>query len=151
MAQVAMYPLQAGGKETTTTADITASDTTLYLTDLTDIPTAPNVVTIKTSSILWERCRYTARVVTSGVVGYITIERSGSWHASSASGNAALSWGTGAKVLRAVSESDFTAIQGNISDHETRVLAAEGDIDALQSVVSSLQALDARTISGIYG
>lgn len=126
MAQVAMYPLVAGGKETTTTADITASDTTLYLTDLTNIPAAPNLVTIKTSSSLWERCRYTARVVTSGVAGYITIERSGDWHASSASGNAALSWGTGAKVLRPVSESDISAIQGNISDHETRVAAIPG-------------------------
>ena len=144
MAQVAMYPLRAGGKETTLTADVTASDTQFNLTDLTDIPIAPNIITIKTSSLLWERCRYTARVVTSGVAGYITVERSGAWHASSASGNAALSWATGAKVLRPVSESDITAIQGNISDHETRLLAAE-------SSISGLITLDARTIAGIYG
>lgn len=151
MAQSAMYPLRAGGKETTLTAEVTASDTQFNLTDLTDIPAAPNIITIKTSSILWERCRYTARVITSGVAGYITVERSGDWHASSAAGNAALSWAIGAKVLRPVAESDITAIQVNISDHETRMLAAEGDIGTLQGEVDALQAMDARTIAGIYG
>jgi len=137
MAQVAMYPLIAGGKETLLTADVTASDTMFYLEDLTYIPTAPNLITIKTSSALWERCRYTARVVTSGVAGYITVERSGSYHASSASGDAALSWGPGAKVLRAVMSSDFSSIQGNISDHETRMVAAEDDIDTTASELLS--------------
>lgn len=120
MAQGAMYPLRAGGKETTLTADVTAADTQFNLTDLTDIPSAPNIITIKTSSILWERCRYTARVVTSGVAGYITVERSGDLHASSAGGTA-LSWSVGAKVLRPVAECDITTLQVNVGDHETRL------------------------------
>jgi hypothetical protein len=151
MAQATMYTLQAGGKETTLTADVSSSDTQFNLTDLTEIPTAPNVIVIKTSSVLWERCRYTARVVTSGVAGYITVERSGTLHQSSATGDAALAWTTGAKVLRAVMSSDFDAIQGNITDHETRLGTAEGEIDTLQSSVGALQALNPMVISGIYG
>ena len=134
-----MYPLKAGSPKTATTADITDSDTSLYIDDLSVLPDAPNVLIIYTSPTVWERCKYTLKQSASGS-GYVTIVRSGDEWASST--GLAQAFATGAKIARNVFESDFDAIQANISGHETRLATTEGDITDLDSRVDTLEELE---------
>ena len=111
---------------TSLTSAITQTDTRIDVADISEylLDPAPNLVHLKSGSSLWERCRYTAVVQTTGNAGYLTIERSGEYHGSSANGSA-LAWGVGTKVYRGLGEGDIGPIQSNIADHESRIQAIE--------------------------
>ena len=108
-----MYPLKDGSPKALTTADITGTDTQLYISDLSVLPTAPNLLIIYTSPTVWERCKYTLKQSASGA-GYVNIIRSGDEWASST--GSAQSFATGAKVARNVFKPDFDAIQANVTE-----------------------------------
>ena len=134
-----MYPLKNGSPKALTTADITDTDTQLYISDLSVLPAAPNLLVIYTSPTVWERCRYTLKQSASGA-GYVNILRSGDeWGSSTGS---AQSFATGAKVARNVFKPDFDAIQANVTDNETRVSTLEGSVSTLEGrmdpIVASL-------------
>ena len=133
MAQTTMYPITTSGLQTVLTQALSTSDTQLYVQDITVFDDASNLVTIKTNNTSWEVCKYTGKTATSGNEGYLTIVRSGTEHLSSAAGNAAVSFNTGAKAFRGLTNYDYGALRGNITDHETRLATAEGEIDALQA------------------
>ena len=131
-----MYPLKDGSPKTLTTADITDTDTQLYISDLSVLPAAPNLLVIYTSPTVWERCKYTLKQSATGA-GYVNIIRSGDeWGSSTGS---AQSFATGAKVARNVFKPDFDAIQANVTDNETRVSTLEGSASTLESRVSTLE------------
>jgi len=134
-----MYPLKDGSPKALTTADITDTDTQLYISDLSVLPAAPNLLVIYTSPTVWERCKYTLKQSASGA-GYVNILRSGDeWGSSTGS---AQSFATGAKVARNVFKPDFDAIQANVTDNETRVSTLEGSVSTLEGrmdpIVASL-------------
>lgn len=133
MAQTTMYPITTAGLQTVLTQALSTSDTQLYVQDITVFDNASNLVTIKTNSTSWEVCKYTGKNATSGNEGYLTIVRSGTEHLSSAAGNAAVSFNAGAKAFRGLTNYDYGALKANITDHETRLAAAEGEIDTLQA------------------
>ena len=120
-----MYPLKNGSPKALTTADITDTDTQLYISELSVLPTAPNLLVIYTSPTVWERCKYTLKQSASGA-GYVNIVRSGDEWASST--GSAQSFATGAKVARNVFKPDFDAVQVNITDCEGRITDCEGRI-----------------------
>jgi len=131
-----MYPLKNGSPKALTTADITDTDTQLYISDLSVLPAAPNLLVIYTSPTVWERCKYTLKQSASGA-GYVNILRSGDeWGSSTGS---AQSFATGAKVSRNVFKPDFDAIQANVTDNETRVSTLEGSVSTLEGSVSTLE------------
>ena len=123
-----MYPLKNGSPKALTTADITDTDTQLYISDLSVLPAAPNLLVIYTSPTVWERCKYTLKQSASGA-GYVNIIRSGDEWASST--GSAQSFATGAKVARNVFKPDFDAVQANIIDNESRVSTLEGRMDPI--------------------
>ena len=131
-----MYPLKDGSPKALTTADITDTDTQLYISDLSVLPTAPNLLIIYTSPTVWERCKYTLKQSASGA-GYVNIIRSGDEWASST--GSAQSFATGAKVARNVFKPDFDAIQANVTDNESRVSTLEGSVSTLEGSVSTLE------------
>ena len=131
-----MYPLKDGSPKALTTADITDTDTQLYVSELSVLPAAPNLLIIYTSPTVWERCKYTLKQSASGA-GYVNIVRSGDEWASST--GSAQSFATGAKVARNVFKPDFDAIQANVTDNETRVSTLEGSVSTLESRVSTLE------------
>lgn len=133
MAQTTMYPITTAGLQTVLTQALSTSDTQLYVQDITVFDNAANLVTIKTNSTTWEVCKYTGKMAVSGNEGYLTIVRSGTEHLSSAPGNAAVAFNAGAKAFRGLTNYDYAALRGNITDHETRLAAAEGEIDTLQA------------------
>jgi len=136
MAQLTMYPLKDGSPKALTTADITDTDTQLYISDLSVLPAAPNLLVIYTSPTVWERCKYTLKQSASGA-GYVNILRSGDeWGSSTGS---AQSFATGAKVARNVFKPDFDAIQANVTDNEIRVSTLEGSVSTLEGSVSTLE------------
>ncbi len=130
-----MYALMAGSPKTTTTADITDTDVQVYLSDLSILPAAPNVLIMYTSPTVWERCPYSLKQSASGA-GYVTIARSGTNWASST--GLAQAFATGTKVARNVFKSDFDAIQANITGHETRLATAESGLSTAQGDITSL-------------
>lgn len=147
-----MYPLKAGSPKALTTADITDTDTQLYISDLSVLPAAPNLLLIYTSPTVWERCKYTLKQSATGA-GYVNIIRSGDEWASST--GSAQSFATGAKVARNVFKSDFDAVQNNIIGHETRIATNETDIGTIETriatnetgigtIASSLTTMDGR-------
>jgi len=144
-----MYPLKNGSPKALTTADITDTDTQLYISDLSVLPAAPNLLVIYTSPTVWERCRYTLKQSASGA-GYVNILRSGDeWGSSTGS---AQSFATGAKVARNVFKPDFDAIQANVTDNETRVSTLEGSVSTLEGSVSTLEGrMDPIVASLIFG
>lgn len=116
-----MFPLMGGSLQTTITADINQTDTRLDVLDIAafpDVGSTNNLVTMWSSKTIWEVCKYTAKVPTTGGAGYLTIVRSGDDHSSSSAGTA-LSWTTGAKCARNVNKRDFDIIQANIADNST--------------------------------
>ncbi len=123
-----MYPLKNGSPKALTTADITDTDTQLYVSDLSCLPAAPNLLIIYTSPTVWERCKYTLKQSASGA-GYVNIVRSGDEWASST--GSAQSFATGAKVARNVFKPDFDALQANVTDNESRVSTLEGRMDPI--------------------
>ncbi len=123
-----MYPLKNGSPKTLTTADITDTDTQLYISDLSCLPAAPNLLLIYTSPTVWERCKYTLKQSAAGA-GYVNILRSGDEWASST--GSAQSFATGAKVARNVFKPDFDAVQANITDCEGRITDCEGRMDPI--------------------
>jgi len=127
MAQLTMYPGKAGSPKTTTTADITDSDTQLFLTELSVLPAAPNLLILSASPTIWEVCPYTLKQSASGA-GYVTIVRSGAEWASST--GLAQSWASGTKVARNFFLYDYSALKNNVEDHETRLGTVE-DTDIL--------------------
>jgi hypothetical protein len=133
MAQTTMYPITTAGLQTVITQALSTSDTQLYVQDITVFDNANNIVTIKTNSTSWEVCKYTGKTATSGTEGYLTIVRSGTEHLSSDAGNAAVAFNAGAKAFRGLTNYDYGALKANITDHETRLAAAEGEIDTLQA------------------
>lgn len=135
-----MYPITVPGLQATTTQALTQTDTSLYLDDVTKFDDAPNLCTIKKSQTEWEVCKYTAKTVTSGTAGYLTIVRSGDEHLSSAPNNAAIAFASaGVKVFRGFTGWDYGAIRNNISEHETRLAAAEASIaSSMNPVVAAL-------------
>lgn len=131
-----MYPLKNGSPKALSTADITDTDTQLYVSDLSVLPAAPNLLVIYTSPTVWERCKYTLKQSATGA-GYVNIIRSGDeWGSSTGS---AQSFATGAKVARNVFKPDFDAIQANVTDNETRVSTLEGSVSTLEGSVSTLE------------
>lgn len=134
-----MYPLKDGSPKAMTTADITDTDTQLYISDLSVLPPAPNLLIIYASPTVWERCKYTLKQSASGA-GYVNIVRSGDeWGSSTGS---AQSFATGAKVARNVFKPDFDAIQANVTDNESRISTLEGSVSTLEGrmdpIVASL-------------
>ena len=123
-----MYPLKNGSPKALTTADITDTDTQLYISDLSVLPGAPNLLVIYTSPAVWERCKYTLKQSATGA-GYVNILRSGDEWASST--GSAQSFATGAKVARNVFKPDFDAVQANITDCEGRITDCEGRMDPI--------------------
>jgi len=113
-----MYPLKDGSPKALTTADITDTDTQLYVSELSVLPAAPNLLIIYTSPTVWERCKYTLKQSASGA-GYVNIIRSGDEWASST--GSAQSFATGAKVARNVFKPDFDALQANVTELEGRM------------------------------
>ena len=144
-----MYPLKSGSPKTVTTADITDTDTQLYISDLSVLPAAPNLLVIYTSPTVWERCKYTLKQSATGA-GYVNILRSGDeWGSSTGS---AQSFATGAKVARNVFKPDFDAIQANVTDNETRVSTLEGSVSTLEGSVSTLESkMDPIVASLVFG
>ena len=132
-----MYPLKGGSPKALTTADITDTDTQLYISDLSVLPAAPNLLVIYTSPTVWERCKYTLKQSATGA-GYVNILRSGDeWGSSTGS---AQSFATGAKVARNVFKPDFDAIQANVTDNETRVSTLEGSVSTLEGKMDPIVA-----------
>ena len=130
-----MYPLKGGSPKALTTADITDTDTQLYISDLSVLPAAPNLLVIYTSPTVWERCKYTLKQSATGA-GYVNILRSGDeWGSSTGS---AQSFATGAKVARNVFKPDFDAIQNNIEGHETRIASNETRIASNETGMTSI-------------
>jgi len=113
MALKTMYPSKAGSPIATTTVEITQLDTTIYISDLSILNTPPNLITLKTSNNVWERCRYVARQASTGS-GWVTIQRTGVEHASSDTTGVALAWPIGTKVYRGFGDYDYTAMLENI-------------------------------------
>lgn len=144
-----MYPLKNGSPKALSTADITDTDTQLYVSDLSVLPAAPNLLVIYTSPTVWERCKYTLKQSATGA-GYVNIIRSGDeWGSSTGS---AQSFATGAKVARNVFKPDFDAIQANVTDNETRVSTLEGSVSTLEGSVSTLEGrMDPIVASLIFG
>lgn len=134
-----MYPGKAGSPKALTTADITDTDVQVTITELNVLPTAPNLLILYVSPTIWEVCPYTLKQSASGA-GYVTIARSGTnW---SSSTGLAQSWASGTKVARNLFNADLTAIQANITDHESRVDAIETDVSTIEG--TTIPALDGR-------
>lgn len=145
MAQLTMYPGKAGSPKTTTTADITDSDTQLYLTELSILPAAPNILALYTSPTIWEVCKYTVKQSASGA-GYVTIVRSGAEWASST--GLAQAWASGTKVARNFFLYDYSALKNNVEDHETRLGTVEGSISTIESSISTIEDTDIPALDG---
>jgi len=121
----------------------------LYISDLSCLPAAPNLLLIYTSPTVWERCKYTLKQSATGA-GYVNILRSGDEWASST--GSAQSFATGAKVARNVFKPDFDAIQANVTDNESRVSTLEGSVSTLEGSVSTLEGrMDPIVASLIFG
>lgn len=134
-----MYPGKSGSPKTLTTADITDTDVQVTITELNVLPTAPNLLILYTSPTIWEVCPYTLKQSASGA-GYVTVARSGTGWSSST--GLAQSWPSGTKVARNLFNADLTAIQANITDHESRIDAVETDISTIEG--TTIPALDGR-------
>ncbi len=145
MAQLTMYPGKAGSPKTTTTADITDSDTQLFLTELSVLPAAPNLLILFVSPTIWEVCPYTLKQSASGA-GYVTIVRSGAEWASST--GLAQSWASGTKVARNFFLYDYSALKNNVEDHETRLGTVEGSISTIESSISTIEDTDIPALDG---
>lgn len=133
MAQTTMYPAKAGSTQTTITAVLSDSATSIAVAELSAFPAVGteggNLVTFWDDNG-WETCLYTAKSSASGA-GTLTITRSGVGHDSSTGGG--IEWPSGTKCARLYTAYDHTAAKANIEEHESRLVSAEGDIDALQS------------------
>ncbi|HWQ65959.1 MAG TPA: hypothetical protein VN372_03705 [Methanospirillum sp.] len=138
MSQLPMYPAKAGSPQTTTTALLTASATSVAVTELADFPDigteGANVASLQNGA-LWESCPYTAKSAASGP-GTLTIARSGAAWASST--GAAQEWASGSKISRTDTAYDHDVVKSNIEEHETRIAAAEGTISSHSSSISAL-------------
>jgi len=145
MAQLTMYPGKAGSPKALTTADITDTDTQLYISDLSVLPAAPNILALYTSPTIWEVCKYTVKQSASGA-GYVTIVRSGAEWASST--GLAQSWASGTKVARNFFLYDYSALKNNVEDHETRLGTVEGSISTIESSISTIEDTDIPALDG---
>lgn len=133
MAQTTMYPAKAGSTQTTITAVLSDSATSIAVAELSAFPTVGdeggNLVTFWDDNG-WETCLYTAKSSASGA-GTLTITRTGVGHDSSTGGG--VEWPSGTKCARLFTAYDHTAVKANIEEHESRLASAEGNIDALES------------------
>lgn len=139
MAQLTMYPAEAGSKRTTLTADLAADGTQALVGDLSAFPTAPNLATIQSDSTIWETCLYTEKSAESGA-GYLTITRSGEGHDSSASGGALL-WSSGAIISRNPCGLDHDRFKANIEDIAANTQPLDATLTALAGLTTAANKL----------
>jgi hypothetical protein len=148
VAQTTMYPAKAGSPQSTTTAILTDSATSIAVAELSVFPAVGteggNLVTFWSDSA-WETCIYTAKASASGA-GALTISRSGAAHASSTGGG--IEWPSGTKCARNLTAYDLDAIKANIADHETRLGSAEGSITTLTSAAPLSKVSSGDTTAG---
>jgi len=131
-----MYPVSAGEIVTISTAQYNAgSDTTISVADGTILQSAPNYVTIRPpdddESGNWVTVKYTGKNAMS-LTGVTIVY---------GSSTAALTYTypLNSMVYSTLTKAVLDVIQGNITDHQTRVTAAESDIDNLESGKLSTQ------------
>lgn len=108
MAQVTMYAGEVGSPTTALSTGCSDSDTEITVDDASVLPTAPNLLTLGTTSSC-EVCKYTS---ISGDV--VTIARSGDEHRGTAA-----AWAEGTTVGRFFTSYDYDAFKGNIEDLDT--------------------------------
>ncbi|WP_059043929.1 hypothetical protein [Paenibacillus rubinfantis] len=109
MAQEVMFSPQSNSPVTELAAEITSSDNVVIVVAGNLLPAAPNVVTLGLDELA-ETIYYATKNGNelSGVVrGY--------------DGTSAKGWSTGTRVARYLTAQDISALQHNISDHETRI------------------------------
>ena len=161
MALVTMYPAKDGSPETTTTALLSDSDTTVSVAELSCFPAIGaeegNECTLWNDTT-FETCLYTAKSSASGA-GTLTIVRSGAIHSSTSGGG--IEWSVGTKIARTYTAYDYNAAKSNIESIDGRVTTVEGDITSLDgrlytaegtlsTAVSDISSLDGRitTVEG---
>ena len=141
MSLVKMYPAKDGSPETTTTALLSDSDTTVTVAELSCFPAIGteegNECTLWNDTA-FETCEYTAKSAASGA-GTLTISRSGTVHSSTSGG--AIEWPVGTKIARTYTAYDHNAVKSNIESIDGRVTTAEG---TLSTAVSDISSIDGR-------
>jgi len=130
MAQTTMYPAKAGSTQTTITATLTDSATSVFIAEMSAFPAVGseggNLITFWDDNG-WETCLYTAKSTASGA-GTLTISRTGTAHASSTGGG--IEWASGTKCARNLTAYDLDVIKANIADHETRIALAQSKVSS---------------------
>lgn len=109
MAQVSMFPPQSNSPVTELAADISSTDTTVMVVAGNLLPAAPNVATIGLDELA-ETIYYATKNGNelSGVIrGY--------------DGTSPKGWNAGTRIARYLTAQDISALQHNVSDHETRI------------------------------
>jgi len=134
MLQEVMYPAIINSPQTELAGAINDTVDTFDVLDGSALPDAPNLATIGIDESA-ETILYTSKVgnTLSGV--------------SRGFQGVAKSWGSGVKVARMFTEYDYSALQGNITDHETRLTTSEGEIVDLETTVATHLA---ETVTGWY-
>ena len=141
MALVTMYPAKDGSPETTITALLSDSDTTVTVAELSCFPAIGSE--LGNECTLWndttyETCLYTAKSSASGA-GALTIVRSGAVHSSTSGGG--IEWPIGTKIARTYTAYDYNAVKSNVESIDDRVTTAEG---TLSTAVSDISSIDGR-------
>jgi len=109
LAQVSMFPPQSNSPVTELAADISSTDTTVMVVAGNLLPAAPNVATIGLDELA-ETIYYATKNGNelSGVIrGY--------------DGTSPKGWNAGTRIARYLTAQDISALQHNVSDHETRI------------------------------
>jgi len=135
-----MYPPKDGSPQTTITAILTETATTVSVQELACFPAVGseggNLITFWNDTA-FETCEYTSKSSASGT-GTLTIVRSGSRHSSTS--GAGIEWPVGTKCARTGTGYDFTAFKNNIEDLNSRAGSLETSVSSLDSRLDTAEA-----------
>ena len=142
MAYTILSNIKPGGPQALLTLDITSADTQIYVDNLSNFESivsgVPTLLVLKSGNN-WERCRYTAKQAASGA-GWLTVERTGTYHGSSDATGTALAFSANTKVYQAFTSWEYSAIKSNFTDHESSITSLEGRMDTIESSMSPIVA-----------
>ncbi|MFA6335501.1 MAG: hypothetical protein WCX48_08090 [Bacteroidales bacterium] len=122
MAQITMYPAIVNSPNTTLTAGISESDTTIPVTELGVFPAAPNTATIGTG-VLAETIYYAGKSAATGAGNLTSVTRE--WNKTGTYG-AKKAWLSGEVIGREFTAYDLDTAKANIEDLASKEAYTEG-------------------------
>lgn len=123
-----MYSVQTGSPELTLASNIDSTVTTIPLNeDVTQLPDAPNIVTIyNTSEETWETIKYESVDTANNELETVTRAFEGT----------AQSWSSGDTVARLLTSYDIATFKDNITENHNNLYTDEEAQDAVGTIMS---------------